>query len=247
MRLRNMENQHRVYMNPADYQTMLDAAVSKRAEMAMLVMGRMGLRRSEVGIILDEIYESSHPDVNLRFVPIYNKDTTGDTEGKRREAWVPEDVYQEIKDYYEVKKKPTDMQMIAKTPRTVSRDISASADKAVEKTGNEDFDYVTTHDFRAYYATNLLLRQGVEPEIVMELGGWEDHETMLTYLNASFDDVIYDALVRAGVVEGEAVSVETQILEEIEAIKNAILDIDTSAGELNSDGGDQSSLGGFSG
>jgi len=93
MRLKTLENQMRVYMSPSDYQVMLDAAENRRAKMAMRCMGEMGLRVGELDFYWDHIRQSTGSDVEIYFLVIYGKDTKDrDTDGKRREAWVPTDL-----------------------------------------------------------------------------------------------------------------------------------------------------------
>ena len=112
----------------------------------------------------------------------------------------------------------------------MSRYMKKSADNAVLKTGNEDYQYVTNHDFLAYFATNMLLPDGVDIETVMELGGWEDRDTMDPYIDASFDDIIQDSLADAGllgedIVETDPTPVEL-LRDEITALRDAVNELD---------------------
>jgi len=109
--------------------------------------------------------------------------------------------------------------------------VKQSAKNTALKTSNEDFNHVSCHDFRAYFATNMLLREGVDVEIVMELGGWVDRETMDPYLNASFDDIIQGGLAEAGVLGDDvdhAPSEMQLVIRQLQEIKEAINEIDAS-------------------
>jgi len=231
MRLKSLGNQERVYLNPNDYQTLIDSSDSRRAEIAMRIMGEMGLRVSEVGFSLEDIYESTHPEVGIHFVTIYSKDTSGKTDdGKRRDAWVPNDLLERIEEYYTVTQRPESLPVVGESERTISRDVKESAKIAARKTGNDDFEHVSCHDFRAYFATNMMLREGVDPEVVMELGGWEDRDTMDPYIDASFDDIIQDSLADAGllgedIVETDPTPVEL-LRDEITALRDAVNELD---------------------
>lgn len=232
MRLKTLSNQMRVYMNPNDYETMLDAAESRRAEIAMRCMGEMGLRVSEVNFKMEEIRESSHQEVDILFLTVHGKDTSGDNEdGKRRDVWMPRDLYKRLKMYQKNENLSDHHPILPFTTRTISRDVKQSAKNAALKTGNEDFNYVSCHDFRAYFATNMLLREGVDVEIVMELGGWVDRETMDPYLNASFDDIIQGGLAEAGVLGDDVDHVPSDmqlVMSQLQEIKDAINEIDAS-------------------
>jgi hypothetical protein len=79
----------------------------------------------------------------------------------------------------------------------------------------------------------MALREGVDIEIVMELGGWESRQTMDPYLNAAFDDIIQHELALAGVLEQDVdveVSEYERLRQEIAALREAIegLDVDVS-------------------
>lgn len=98
--------------------------------------------------------------------------------------------------------------------RTLQREIKKARANAAEQTGNDDYRYISTHDFRAYFATNMLIREGVEPETVMEVGGWENRDSMKPYVNASFNDIIQRDLAQAGVLDVD-VDTEPTPLEEV--------------------------------
>lgn len=221
----------RCYMNPNDYATMIDSAESRRAEVAMRCMGDMGLRVSELSFKMEEIRESSHQDVDILFLTIHGKDTTGETEdGKRRDVWVPRDLYDRLQMYCKNENLSDHHPILPFTTRTISRDVKQSAHNAALKTDNGDFEHVSCHDFRAYFATNMLLREQVDVEVVMELGGWVDRETMDPYINASFDDIIQSALGESGILS-EDIDTEPNeyeiVIEELRNVRAAIEEIDS--------------------
>jgi hypothetical protein len=77
----------------------------------------------------------------------------------------------------------------------------------------------------------MLLREGVDIEVVMEIGGWADRQSMDPYLNASFDDIIQGGLAEAGVLSDDIdteLSDTQLILKEIQDIKAAFNEIDSS-------------------
>jgi len=230
MRLKTLENQMRVYMNPDDYQIMLDSAKDRTARMAMRTMGEIGLRVGELDFAWEDIRQSTDDDVDIWFLPIYGKDSKGrDTEGKRRDAWIPKYLKEALGEYKRINNYSDDTPLFPMSTRTVQRRVEKSAENAARKTGNDDFEEITCHDFRAYFATNMALREGVDIETVMELGGWVDRNTMDPYLNASFDDIIQDNLAEAGVLSDD---IETQpselelLRQEIAALRDAVEDID---------------------
>jgi len=232
MRLKTLENQMRVFMNPHDYQTMLDAARNRRARLAMRLMGDCSFRVGELlELIRGTMRESTHPDVELYFWPIYGKDTKDrDTQGKIREVWVPEETKDVIDEYARIENISEGEPIFRAAKRTLQKDVTRSRENAVAKTGIDGFQHVSAHDFRAYFATNLALRENVKEEIVMELGGWDDRSTFRNaYLNAQFDDLIQMHLSMAGVVEAETDTVVTEyqmLRNEVSELKDMLSDIE---------------------
>lgn len=232
----------RVFMNPHDYQLMLDVSDSRRAKLAMMLMGRCGYRVGELPqLVYGDLRQSTHPDVDLWFWPVYGKDSKArDTEGKRREAWIPDDVKEAVDEYAEIEGIRDDDHVFRCRKRTIRRDVERTRENAVVKTGNSDYGYISPHDFRAFFATNMTLRKGVDPEIVMELGGWDDRKTFRThYLDAKFDDIIHMKLAEAGLVEaeGDVPMTEYQMLRmEVRELKDMIEDIELT---FNIDGSDE--------
>jgi len=226
-----MDKGMRVYLAPDDYETMLDAAENREIRMAMKVMARCGLRSNELDFGPHDVRESTNSDVDILFLTVYGKDTKGrDTEGKRRDVWMPRDLFEELEEYRQIVGNSKSLGYFPKTTRTLSRYMKASAENAVLMTDNEDYGHVTNHDFRAYFATNMLLREGVDIETVMELGGWVDRETMDPYIDASFDDIIQDSLADAGLLGEDVVEAEPSPVEllrdEITALREAVNKLD---------------------
>ncbi|WP_179213677.1 site-specific integrase [Halorubrum vacuolatum] len=193
-------------------------------------MGEMGCRISELTFGPDDIRESTHDDVDILFVTIYGKKSKGrGTKGNRRDAWVPRDLYEDLEEYRKIEGFGERAGYFPEDKLSMAHSIKRSAENAVSRTGNDDFQHVTAHDFRVFFATNMMLRERVDPEVVMELGGWEDRDRIDPYLNALFDDVIQDALADAGLFSDE-VDVEPDPLEmlqkEIAQLRDAVNSLD---------------------
>lgn len=203
MRLKKLADETRVFMNPPNYKVMLESAVNQEAALAMATMARVGCQIGELDFGPKDIRESSHPNVDLLFVTIQDNADDGDTDGEQRDAWMPHELYEDLEEHRQSEGYSEETGYFEKSKRTMSRYINKSTENAVRRTGNEDYQYVTAHDFRAYFATNMVLREGVDEEIVMKLGGWNSREALDPYLNTSFDDLIQAELVEADVIEEE--------------------------------------------
>lgn len=202
MRLKQLENQWRCYLNPHDYQTLRDHAESKTADLAIRLGGEVGLRVSESAAVrTGHVRPSTHPDVDQLFLSVYGKDTTGTyDEGKYRDAFLPEPVYGHMLRVAIENNAGPEEDLIPVTKRTTQEYVKRAALAAADATGTEEFEYVSSHDLRAYWATDCLIRRNMNVRVIMEVGGWNDYKSMQPYLNAAFDDVIAAEFVEAGVV-----------------------------------------------
>lgn len=192
-----MQNQYRVYLHPRDYETVLENAVNETAHLAIRLCGEASLRVGEAAKIrLRDVRTSTELDVPIRFLSVKGKDTSGKSkDGKLREVPIDPDLYQEFNVFalsraHAGEIESVDDQLIGFSKRTVQKYIKQSAEAAAAATGNDDYAKISAHDFRAYFATTSLVRKGLNPRIVMEVGGWKDYKSIQPYLNAAFDDII---------------------------------------------------------
>jgi Phage integrase family. len=82
-------------------------------------------------------------------------------------------------------------------PQSGRRIVKQLARSAHEATGREKFLDVSSHDLRRFWANYLLVEQGVNPRVVMRLGGWEDFQSIKPYLNRPRDSTVADEMVQA--------------------------------------------------
>lgn len=200
MRLKQLENQWRCYLNPTDYKRIRACAESRRAHIAIRLGGECGLRVSETAAAKPGDIRDSTSGVDARFLGVFGKDTSGKREdGKYRDVFLPESIYQEIQDHAEENDIDPDDELVPVTKRTTQEYIKRAAETAAQRYGVDEYDRVSSHDLRAYFATHHLIRLEIPPEVVMAVGGWKSYENMEPYLNAQFDDVIAEGFNEAGI------------------------------------------------
>jgi hypothetical protein len=56
----------------------------------------------------------------------------------------------------------------------------------------------SSHDLRRFWANFLLVEEGVNPRVVMRLGGWEDFQSIKPYLDRPRDSTVADEMETAG-------------------------------------------------
>lgn len=189
MRIERNENHHsyRCWLTPDEYQTLKQTAGSYRDSLIIQLGGEVGLRSFEIPQIRPKHIKQADGHARLR-VP-EGKDTEG-SGGKPRDAYLPENVESEILRFANVEGIDRDEQIIDLSPRTVQRRVSKTAERVAEDTGEPDWEKVSSHDLRRYYAQNLLVRERMNPRVVMDVGGWSSFSAIEPYLNAPTPEVI---------------------------------------------------------
>lgn len=204
MRLKQLENQWRVWMHPKEYQQLRSCAESRRAHIAIRLGGECGLRVSETATLQPRQLRPVEIDVvdDAYMLEVWGKETTGThEEGKFRETFVPKELYQEICIHAAEEGIEVDEPLIPVTKRTTQEYIKRAAETCAERYDNHHFSKVSSHDLRAFWASDLLIRKEVDENVVMALGGWKERKNLEVYLNAAFDDIIMREMVKAGLAE----------------------------------------------
>lgn len=213
MQKRQMSDGYRLYLHPNEYEMLLDCvdeisvyAEPEEVELLLRFGAESGLRAdSSIEITPNRIVESSDPDTDVSFIEVWGKDTTGETEdGKYRKTILTKATAACIERLQQKKHLADDQPFISVGRSSVDNWISKLRSVAVEKTGKDSFEYLTAHDFRAYFATNCLVRHGMNMETVMTVGGWKDYDTMKRYLSVTSDQQIIEDFESAGLLDGVA-------------------------------------------
>ncbi|RLM96247.1 site-specific integrase [Haloarcula sp. Atlit-7R] len=189
MRIERNENHHsyRCWLTPDEYKTLKQSAGSYRDSLIIQLGGEVGLRSFEIPQIHPEHIKHVNEHARLR-VP-QGKDTEG-SGGKPRDAYLPEQVESELLRYANVEDINRDEPIIDLSERSVQRRVKATAERVAEETGDTDWQKLSSHDLRRYYAQTLLVRERMNPRVVMEVGGWSSFSAVEPYLNAPTAEVV---------------------------------------------------------
>lgn len=167
-----------VWLSDDELQELLSTADGKREQVALLLMGRCGLRRSEVVGITPSDVTTSRSGRWLRVRSDVAKF------GKYREVPIPENLANYLEMFGELEVDPDDP-VVDVVDRTVYRWVRDGAEELQEETGDVGWADVTPHDLRRTWATRLL-EDAVLPTVVMSWGGWEDFRTFFRHYLGEF-------------------------------------------------------------
>lgn len=198
----NRDGSEKVWLTEPEYETLLDHATDQ-TRLAIRYGGEVGLRVSEIAAVTPDAHtesavnigavpgaESGRESVKVTWLAVYGKDTSGETGGKRRDALVPDDLATQSRLYQLEHNIDDDDPLFDVTRRTVRNWITDAAEVAAAETGVVDYRAVSSHDLRRYYATRMLQVHGLNPEVVMTVGGWQTYKALRPYLQSPVEEVI---------------------------------------------------------
>lgn len=208
------QNQWRVWLSPDEVDALKEVAAerSHKHKVAVQLGSQVGLRAKEYTHIRPC---DVHREGDSYFLRVVGKDTTGQHgEGKTRDAYLPTEVERELLElqysediddsnpYFPVTRDRI-RQMIHEAADDVADEIERANDAdregGTDYPGNpEDWRRVSSHDLRRYFAQTCLVREKMNPRVVMAVGGWSDFQALKPYLNAPTPEVVADEFQAAG-------------------------------------------------
>lgn len=194
------ENEYKLWLTPEEYEQLVEHADERswKHHATVLLGGRVGLRAGEIATMChDHVWQSEAGDYYLRVPESSGKDTTG-SGGRARDAWLPSAVERELLRHRFKSDASDDEPMLGVGQRRVRQMVSELGRSMVDETANSDWGRLSSHDLRRYFAQTLLVRQNVNPHIVMSVGGWDSLDALTPYLSKPTEKQIRDEMVAAG-------------------------------------------------
>lgn len=149
-------------------------------EIAIQLMGRCGLRASEVDYPSDENLRYSE-EGELWLFEVRGKNTKGGSK-KTRDAWMPDDVADDIHKFSRERGlDPSQPWVDASTP-SIRRWVKESAHTVGAEVDDPRWEPVSSHDLRRSWATYHLVERQVDVRTMMSIGGWSDYSAIEPYL-----------------------------------------------------------------
>jgi integrase len=184
MRLESTANdgEYKVWLTDAELEELRRAAESYRDDLVIQLGGYVGLRAFEIPQICPKHVKPTEGSDHYRLRVSEGKDTSGNG-GKPRDAYLPANVESDIRRYTNTKYLDRHEPLVDLSERGVRNVVKRTAERAAEETGDDDFQYVSSHDLRRRFAQRLLVDEQVNPQVVMQVGGWDSLQAIEPYLN----------------------------------------------------------------
>lgn len=161
-------------------------------EIAMELMGRCGLRASEVSYPSDNSLRwSEEGDVWL--FEIRGKNTKGG-EPKTRDAWMPEPVADDIHKFSRERGLEASVSWVGASTSSVRRWVTEAAERIAKNKEASRWRSVSSHDLRRSWATYHLVERQVDVRTMMSVGGWSDYSAIEPYLAEPTEKRIGEAM-----------------------------------------------------
>jgi integrase len=149
-------------------------------EIAVQLMGRCGLRASEVSYPGDGHLRYSE-DGSVWLFEVRGKNTKGG-DRKTRDAWMPDDVADDVHKYSRERQlDPSESWVDVSTP-SVRRWVKEAAKAIADDLDEPRWLSVSSHDLRRSWATYHLVERQVDVRTMMSIGGWSDYSAIEPYL-----------------------------------------------------------------
>ena len=190
------KDQYKVWMTDAELEELRRAAATHRDDIIIQLGGYVGLRAFEIPQVQPQHVRRTSDGNHYRLRIPEGKDTTGNG-GKPRDAYLPKDVEGDLHRYQNAENIDQHEPFVDLTDRAVREVVKRTAERAAENTGDEDFQYISSHDLRRRFAQRLLVDQRMNPRVVMQVGGWDSFAAIEPYLNAPTQDVVNKAFEEA--------------------------------------------------
>ena len=161
-------------------------------EVAMQLMGRCGLRASEVNYPSDEHLRWSD-DGDVWLFEVRGKNTKGGSP-KIRDAWMPEEVADDVHKFSRERGLGASETWVDVSTPSVRRWVNEAAQTAAQETNDERWSHVSSHDLRRSWATYHLVERQVDVRTMMSIGGWSDYSAIEPYLAEPTEKRIGEAM-----------------------------------------------------
>lgn len=186
----------KVWMTDDELEELRRAAGSRRDDLIIQLGGYVGLRAFEIPQVCPKHVRRTDGEHYRLRVPKGKDTKTGS--GEPRNAYLPKDVERDLYQYARDEGLEDDDPYVDLTPDGVRAVVRRTAEAAAERTGDEDYHDVSSHDLRRRFAQRLLVDRGMNPRVVMSVGGWSSFSAIEPYLNEPTEDVVNQAFEEAG-------------------------------------------------
>jgi len=179
MRALSRESAEDGALSAPEYRRLVESAETYRKALVVRLIGEAGLRTAELVRLRPEDVRSAEDRSSGALLDVRSESGERD-----RIAYLSADLRRSLDRYVESNEIDADEPVIGVSPRRVQMLVSEVAGRAADRSGDGRLADVTPVDLRAHFARTLLVEDGVDPRVVLSVGGWESFESFDRVLGA---------------------------------------------------------------
>lgn len=183
----------KVWLTDDEVEELRRAAASRRDDLVIQLGAFVGLRAFEIPQVKPQHVKRSGEDGSHYRLRVPEGKDTKHGKGEPRDAYLPANTERDLYQYARDNHLDDDKSYLDLGVSTVRQIVTRTAEAAADRTGKEDFHDVSSHDLRRRFAQRLLVDEGMNPRVVMAVGGWASFAAIEPYLNSPSADVINEA------------------------------------------------------
>ena len=187
----------KVWLTDDEVEELRRAASSRRDDLVIQLGAFVGLRAFEIPQVKPKHVERTGENGDHYRLRVPEGKDTKRGEGEPRDAYLPADTERDLYQYARDNDLDDGEPYLDLGVSTVRQIVTRTAEAAADRTQKEDFHDVSSHDLRRRFAQRLLVDEGMNPRVVMAVGGWSSFAAIEPYLKMPSEDVINEAFADA--------------------------------------------------
>ncbi|MEF8839402.1 MAG: bacterio-opsin activator domain-containing protein [Haloarculaceae archaeon] len=214
-------------LTDVEYDRLRSATETHREELIVRLCGEVGLRAAEITRIRSADRVQYGAGNGGCFLTVHES-PDGNGETTRREAFVPPDVAGDLDKYVRSNDIGETEPIVDVSTRRVQMLVDEVAERAAERHDRPGLARVNPSTLRRLFARRLLFANGVDPNVVFAVGGWERLDSLVPDLESPGRGAIVDAFESIG--GGSTGDVSARLSSVVEAISAVGEVIDDASG-----------------
>lgn len=199
------------------YEQIRRACRTYREELVVRLSGEAGLRAGEITRIRPADLATDGWEQQTQYFL-----TVREADGGTRTAYLPTELAHDFTQYVNSNTISDEDTVIDVTERRVQMLVDEVSDRAAAETGRAVLETVTPTMLRQFFAQQLLVSDGIDIRVVMEIGGWESLDGLIKSIPAPSETEIAASFER---VEGDETADSGRIPRIVETVKDTATEL----------------------
>jgi hypothetical protein len=203
-----------VRLTDVDYDLLREATATEREDLVVRLCGEVGLRAVEVPRVRPMDLTDHEGTSGGRFLTVREDGSDGES---TRAAFVPPEVARDLATYVRRNDVEPTAPIVGVSPRRIQMLVKDVGARAADRNDDPRLAGVTPGQLRRLFARRLLLANGVDPNVVFAVGGWERLDSLLPEPEVPGKQSIVDAF---GILRDDRVGTGSRLRDVVGTISD---------------------------